>query len=269
MTYSKLLKELFAGISLDAGDLLFLEIFQIKYLPDRIPKKEFSVLLRGNPLIHQFMVTKYPPIKNFIDTVFNEYKPVHDEKTIEELSQELLWEIADLIVYNKYPELYDEKVKLNWNSNDISSITSLEGKTVIDVGAGSGRFAFEIAKLAKTVFAVEPVTGLRRFIREKAAREKVINLFALDGFLDSIPFPDDSMDILVTSNAIGWNLENELIEIERVLKPGGHAIHLLRSLDEMEENPFHSVLTSDTWNYAIIQIPEEKGMRLKYFKTIK
>ena len=39
MKYSKTLKELFIGITLNTEDLFLLETFQIKYLPDRVPKK--------------------------------------------------------------------------------------------------------------------------------------------------------------------------------------------------------------------------------------
>ena len=42
MKYYSMLKQLFDGIDLNAEDLLHLESFQIQYLPDRVPQKEFS-----------------------------------------------------------------------------------------------------------------------------------------------------------------------------------------------------------------------------------
>jgi SAM-dependent methyltransferase len=187
MKYSKTLKKLFAGITLNVEDLLLLETFQIKNLPDRVPKKEFSVLLRANPVIHRYLISKYPPIENFINTILKENKPVNNKSIIEKYCQELLWEIADLIVYNKYPEVYDVKVEFTWDLDEIIQAKSLEGKVVIDAGAGTGRLAFLAAQFADTVFAVEPVTSLRRFIKDKASKENVKNLFVVDGFLDSIP----------------------------------------------------------------------------------
>ena len=169
MKYSKTLKKLFAGITLNIEDLLLLETFQIKYLPDRVPKKEFAVLLRANPIVHRYLISKYPPIEDFINAVLKENKPIRNKNTIEEYCQELLWEIAELIVYNKFPEIYDSNVELNWDINEIIPTKSLKGKVVIDVGAGTGKLAFRLAQFADTVFAVEPVNSFRRFIRDKTS----------------------------------------------------------------------------------------------------
>ena len=93
------------------------------------------------------------------------------------------------------------------------------------------------------------------------------NLFVMDGTLDSIPLPDDSLDVLITSNAIGWNLNGELNEIERVVKPGGYTIHLLHS-EPHQENPFHEVLTSAPWSYEDIQKRSESSLKIIYYKTV-
>ncbi|MCD4789016.1 MAG: class I SAM-dependent methyltransferase [Bacteroidales bacterium] len=269
MKYSKTLKELFAGITLNAEDLLFLETFQIKYLPDRVPQKEFSVLLRANPIIHRYLISKYPPIEIFINTILKENVPINNKNIIEEYCQELLWEIADLIAYNKYPEVYDAKVEFTWELNEIIPGKSLKGKIVIDAGAGTGKLAFRVAKYARTIYAVEPASSFRSFIRDKVKKNKVKNLYTIDGFLDSIPLPDNSADVLMTSNAIGWNLEDELIEIERVLKPGAIAIHLIRNSDPNTENPFHDILISPAWKYVCTKFQDTGRLKLKYSKTIK
>jgi ubiquinone/menaquinone biosynthesis C-methylase UbiE len=120
------------------------------------------------------------------------------------------------------------------------------------------------SKTLKKLFAVEAATSLRRFIRDKAAKENVKNLFVVDGFLDSIPLPDNSADVLMTSNAIGWNLEDELREIERVLKPNAHAIHLIRNPDKKAENPFHDFLISPEWKYVCTKYQDTTGLKLKY-----
>jgi len=93
------------------------------------------------------------------------------------------------------------------------------------------------------------------------------NLFVMDGTLDSIPLPGHSLDVLITSNAIGWNLVEELEEIERVVKPGGHAIHLLMA-DKQQENTFHEILVSAPWNYSCIQEEDQEKKKLRYIKMI-
>lgn len=269
MKYSESLKNSFPKIDLKVEDLYFLESFQVSYLPDRVPQLEFAVLLHSYPKVKQFLISKYSPIEGFIQLILKKYKPLNNQILIDEYCQELLWEIADLIIYNKYPDIYDANINLRWELNEILPVKSLEGKTVIDAGAGSGRIAFLVATYAKTVFAVEPVSSFRSFIREKANNGKVKNLYAIDGFLNSIQLPDSTADVLITSNAIGWNLEDELFEIERVLKPGGQAIHLLCTHDEKTENRFHDRLISIDWNYDCFQYSETDGLKLKYSKTIK
>jgi len=269
MSYAKMLKELFQGVTLNVEDLLFLESFQIKYLPDRVPKQEFAVLLRANPIIHRYFISMCPSINAFIDEILAE-QITNNNRTIDENCNELLWEIGDLIVYNKYPEVYDANIKFVWDIDEIISTQLLKGKVAVDVGAGPGKLALEIAKYAATVFAVEPVRGFRQFIKEKASRENVKNLFTADGFLDSIPFPDNSVDVLMTSEAIGWNLVDELREVERIVKPNGYVIHLFKNADADVEagKKFHNLLTSSEYNYECKRFQDTSRSKLKYHKTM-
>ena len=268
MKYYSTLKQLFKGIELNAEDLLHLEPFQIKCLPDRVPKKEFSTLLREYPFVKRFLISKYPPIKGFINVILKENLEIKNRDLINKHFDKVLWEIADLIVYNKHPDIYDDKANFTWDISEIISLELLKDKIVADVGAGSGALAFLLAKHVKTVYAIEPITGFRNFIRKKANKEKCRNIYAIDGFLDSIPLPENSFDILFTSNAIGWNLEKELREIERVVKPNGQAIHIMRTSDNETENPFHKRLISSDWNYDLYKYPSADGLKLKYTKTI-
>ncbi len=267
MAYSQMLRELFPEINLQAEDLLLLETFQIKYLPDRVAPREFATLLREYPVLHRFLVNKYPPIDVFLNGFMEKYKPVVDKRLIREHCQEALWEIGDLIIYNKHPELFDQNTGIHWDITEITTISKLDGKTVADVGAGSGRIAFLVAPFAQTVFAVEPLGSFRSFMKKKALKQGVKNLFVMDGTLDFLPLPEDSLDVLVTSNAIGWNLEKELHEIERVVKPGGSVIHLLHS-DPRQEHPYHETLISAPWDYQCIREMIDQRMKIKYHKTL-
>ncbi len=268
MTYSQKLQKLFPEIVLHPEDLLLLETFQIKYLPERVAVKEFATLLATYPVVHRFLLVKYPPIASFLSQILKENPAIKNQAYIKEHCHEALWEIADLIIYNKCPERFDTQAPIKWEIAEINAITSLNGKVVADVGAGSGRIAFLVAPVAQTVFALEPLSSFRSFMKEKAGEKGVKNLYIMDGTLDSIPLPDHTLDVLITSNAIGWNLNEELMEIERVIKPGGHAIHLLQS-NEQVANPFHEKLISSPWNYSSLEDNDEMKMKLRYFKKIK
>ena len=123
-----------------------------------------------------------------------------------------------------------------------------------------------LAPLVHTVFAVEPVTSLRSFMKKKAAEKGLDNLYVMDGTLDYLPLPDKSLDVLITSNAIGWNLLEELKEITRVVQAGGHAIHLLQA-DEKDKNSLHKTLTASPWNYTCLQEKDGNRIRLRYFSV--
>ena len=185
---------------------------------------------------------------------------------LDEYTDRLIWEIADLIIYNKDPSLYDDRSMVKWEYNDITSVTSLKDKIVIDAGAGTGRLSFTVVDDAKTVFAVEPCANMRRFIRKKAANNNITNLFVIDGYLHEIPLPKGFADVLITSNAIGWKLEDECKEIQRVIKTGGHEIHLTSS--PHTDNPIKQKLTKKELRYNFSEYITNGVIIGKYWKQV-
>lgn len=267
MAYESMLREMFQGVDLGLEDLYLLEGFQIGYLPERVPHREFAAVLWENASIKQFLVVKHPPIASFIEDVMARHGPAANQQDFDAYSDRLLWEIADQFIYAKYPEVYDEKARVDWRFDAVTANVPLEHKVVIDAGAGTGLVAFAAAQTARLVFAVEPGPGLRQFIREKAARTGTTNLFAIDGFLHAIPLPEGFADVLITARAIGWHLEDELQEIERVVKKGGYALHLGASEDSAG-SPLHRRLTSPEWQYTCSQYEDGQGRKLQYWKQI-
>ena len=268
MTYASTLRDMFRGVDLDIEDIYLLESYQIAYLPNRVPQREFAAVLWAEDSIKRFLIAKHPPISNFVDDVMTRHGPAVNQQELDTFGDKLVWEIADQIVYCKRPDVYDERVDRDWILDEVTSIVSLDNKVVIDAGAGSGQVAFACAETADQVFAVEPNTRLRRFIREKVVRTGATNLYAIDGFLHMIPLPDGYADVLITSNAIGWQLEDKLREIERVVKAGGHAIHLISSARDPVDTPLHHVLTSVKWRYEFTRTEEPDSWKIKYRKQI-
>ncbi|MBN2602663.1 MAG: class I SAM-dependent methyltransferase [Candidatus Thermoplasmatota archaeon] len=266
MKYEMRLKKLFHGVELKVEDLFLLESFQIETLQSRVPKKEFSAVLFANPIIKSFLINKHPPIAEYIKKVQDKYGPAKDEKELLVFSDRVIWEIAELIIYNKYPDVYDTRAIFQWSLKDITSVVSLKDKIIIDAGAGTGRVSFKAGKDADIVFAVEPCASLRNFIRKKAKENKITNLFVIDGFLNEIPLPNNFADVLITSNAIGWKLDDELKEVERVVKTGGYVIHLTCSQDT--DDPLKHKLIKPELKYNFSEYKENKFTIRKYWKKI-
>lgn len=254
---------MFPGVMLEPRDLYLLEPFQIGYLEGWVIEADLAELLRGYPWIGTFMEVRYPPVAGFLRRVLDENGP--GEGSIDRL----LWTIADMLVYGKCPEVYDSLEFHGWDFSEVTSIVSLEGLRVIDAGAGTGRVAFQAAEEAAEVWAVEPVGRLRDFMRERMIENNIRNVHVVDGFLHRLPFPDDFADLLITSHALGWNLEEELPEMERVVRMGGHVIHCPGTPLSGGDSREHLSLVSCEWGYRHSVYHESDGDKRKYWKEVR
>lgn len=91
------------------------------------------------------------------------------------------------------------------------------GSTVLDLGAGTGKFTPRLLATGARVVAVEPVAAMREKLHASYGHVQ-----ALDGRADAIPLPDASLHAVVCAQSFHWFATPEaLAEIRRVLKPGG------------------------------------------------
>ncbi|AEA68222.1 Conserved hypothetical protein [Pseudomonas brassicacearum subsp. brassicacearum NFM421] len=89
--------------------------------------------------------------------------------------------------------------------------------TVIDLGAGTGKFTRLLDSLDIDVIAVEPVRAMRVEFAKHLPDTRI-----LAGTAESIPLEDRAADALICAQAFHWFAnETTLREIHRVLKPGG------------------------------------------------
>jgi SAM-dependent methyltransferase len=103
------------------------------------------------------------------------------------------------------------------------------GRTVVDLGAGTGKLSRLLAETGARVVAVEPVEEMRRFL------ETVRGVEAVDGTAEALPFPDASADAFTVAQAFHWFEPAEaLAEIHRVLRPGSALAFLWNRLDEAD-----------------------------------
>ena len=268
MTAADTFRRMFQGASLEVEDLFLLESFQIGYWPGWVPERELAAVLWADPALRRFLLKKHPPIAGLVERVLAQFGPAADEQELAAFGDELVWTIADLLVYNKCPEVYDALEFHNWDFAEVTAITGLAGKRVVDAGAGTGRVALDAAHYAGEVYAVEPVGRLRQFIRDKATQAGLSTLFVLDGFSHAIPLPDAFADLLITSHSLGWQLEDELREFERVVKPGGHIIHCPGTAETQGEAEQHRRLISGKWDYRFARYQEADGWKRKYWKQV-
>jgi ubiquinone/menaquinone biosynthesis C-methylase UbiE len=91
------------------------------------------------------------------------------------------------------------------------------GRTVVDVGAGTGKLTRDLVPTGARVVAVEPLTAMRDQLAAAAPGAEV-----LAGSAEDLPLPDGSADAVVAASAFHWfETERALREMHRVLVPGG------------------------------------------------
>lgn len=249
---------------LSINHFLLLERVQLSWMPGWLPETELAVVLRAHPHIDWFMRHKCPAIAPWLDRVL-ETHPAAPDADLRSAELTLLNEINDLLVYAIDPAIYERLPFTAWDDRELTSLADFNGKIVLDIGAGPGRLTFAVAGLAKTVFAVEPVDNLRRFIREKAAAHGLRNVFAVDGLLTAIPFPDDFADIVMGGHVFGDDPASEIAELERVTRPGGTVVLMPGNVDT--DNAEHAALLAAGYQWAVFVEPPADRVR-KYWKTL-
>ncbi len=272
---------------IDVSDLSFnvillLEREQLAWLPGWLPEPELALALKANPAVEWYLRHKNPDLNPWVDKVMSNLTPEvsqdrspsptgrdeskQSEDGVRAAEETILRSINDLVVYAVNPQIYADMPFLGWDSTELSGLTDFQGKTVVDVGSGTGRLAFIAAEAgAQAVFAVEPVGNLRVFIKDEARKRNLNNVFTMDGLITELPFPDDFSDILMGGHVFGDNPEAEHAEMVRVAKPGGMVI-LCPGNNDKDEG-WHEFLIQQGFAWSRFEEPGD-GIKRKYWKTV-
>jgi ubiquinone/menaquinone biosynthesis C-methylase UbiE len=107
------------------------------------------------------------------------------------------------------------------------------GMQVLDLGCGRGEIVRHCARLGADVFGMDYAAVAVRMTRDlmaeaMAADHLTGNVGLAQGDAKHLPFPDDSFDRVlmfdVVEHLYPWELHHSLLEIRRILKPGGRLI---------------------------------------------
>ncbi len=250
--------------------LLLLERVQLSWFPGWLPEPEMALALQANPLVAWYLRHKCPQITPWLDQIYaaHAFSGAGAGPTFQEVytaEQSVLQAINDLLVYAIDPAVYDDLPFLAWDDHELTDLVDFSGKTVIDVGSGTGRLAFTVAPFAKVVFAVEPVENLRHYLKTKSDNLGYHNLYPLDGLITEIPFPDGFAGVTMAGHVFGDQPDCELRELERVTQAGGMVI-LCPGTSEKEQLA-HQFLASHDYHWSRFEEPGD-GWKRKYWKTL-
>ncbi|OAA31591.1 hypothetical protein AT15_05820 [Kosmotoga arenicorallina S304] len=219
--------------------------------------------LAANPAMKWYFCNLVPERREFFENITEGKNPSQKEARKAEIA--VMEAINDWIVYIFKPERYDELEFLKWDDSELTSIVDFSGKRVLDIGAGTGRLTFVATRKARVVYALEPVTNLRRYLKEKALKLGVNNLYVCDSVLTDIPFENAFFDVTMGGHVFGDEPEKEYSEMLRVTKPGGQVV--LFPGNNNKDNEIHEFLVSQNFSWKIFEEPGD-GFKRAYWKRI-
>jgi SAM-dependent methyltransferase len=250
------------------NSLLLLEQAQLNWFPGWLPEAELAIALQANPVVEWYLRHKCPEIVTWLNQVISAHTPPTPlpDFQVRQAELKVLGQINDLLVYAIDPAIYDAQPFLGWDSNELRQLADFSGKLVIDIGSGTGRLAFIAAESSAVVFAVEPVSNLRQYIKQKARLKNLTNIYPVDGLITDLPFPSGFADITMGGHVFGDHPQAEYFEMRRVTKSGGMII--LCPGSSMEETRAHEYLVSEGFRWSTFEEPVE-GPKRKYWKVIE
>jgi ubiquinone/menaquinone biosynthesis C-methylase UbiE len=146
--------------------------------------------------------------------------------------------------YDKIARLYDLTFKLNGYGRSLDQyfarypLPVRRGARILDAGCGTGlltlallrNIRFSVDIIALDLSATSIVEANKAVLQGNGRTPSMIrnsNVNFTQGNVLSLPFSDDSFDLVVTSGALEYvPLQDGLTELARVIAPGGHLLHL-------------------------------------------
>jgi ubiquinone/menaquinone biosynthesis C-methylase UbiE len=176
--------------------------------------------------------------------------------------------------YDKIAAFYDLTFKLNGYGKSLDQYFDLcplpvsQGARILDAGCGTGLLT--LALLRNLKFPVDitaldlsttSISAAQKAVDESPGRRRDVTF--TEGNLLSLPFANDSLDLVVTSGALEYvPLGEGMAELSRVIAPGGHLLHIpcrpsiattvLEILFRFKKHPRKSILTETEKHFRIV-----------------
>jgi arsenite methyltransferase len=134
---------------------------------------------------------------------------------------------SNLYDENQTGEIPEEAVLASLGCGNPTALAKLNvGETVLDLGSGGG---IDVLLSARRVgptgkaYGLDMTDEMLALAHENQRKAGVVNVEFLKGEIESIPLPDNSVDVVISNCVINLSVDKEKVlrEAFRVLKPGG------------------------------------------------
>jgi ubiquinone/menaquinone biosynthesis C-methylase UbiE len=140
--------------------------------------------------------------------------------------------------YDRIARVYDLTFKVNGYGRSLDQYFAAHplpvsrGAKILDAGCGTGLLTLALLRSLRFPVCITAldlsqtsVVAARKSLYYSSGRKRDVTF--TQGNLLSLPFADESLDLVVTSGALEYvPLEEGLTELARVIAPGGHLLHL-------------------------------------------
>ncbi|WP_040949481.1 class I SAM-dependent methyltransferase [Gorillibacterium massiliense] len=184
-----------------------------------------GIALKYNPTVAWYFAQRSPESKPSIDDMVAAAPSDLPPDEVRKAEVFVIRAMETSVVY-AYPDIMQRNCDYiyDWDKNLLFELADFTDKLVLDVGSGTGRLAFAAAEKARRVYASEPTDMLREYMRDKIIRENIPNVTVVDGTVQTIPYEDDTFDIVMSGHVVGDDYDREIAELTRVVKDGGWII---------------------------------------------
>jgi demethylmenaquinone methyltransferase / 2-methoxy-6-polyprenyl-1,4-benzoquinol methylase len=117
----------------------------------------------------------------------------------------------------------------SWRRKAIARLRPLNPKRILDVATGTGDLAIAALKLnPDEVVGIDLSENMLSVGRTKLTKKGIENISLMQGDSENLPFEDNEFDAITVGFGVRnyENLEKGLLEMKRVLRPGGKLVVL-------------------------------------------
>lgn len=147
------------------------------------------------------------------------------QDTVARARRRVLRQLFWPLVYWLRPDDYEALIGGEEISRRVLDELDIDGRTICDIGAGTGRFALMAAPRARRVIAVDGVPMLLERLEQKARRLGLTNIETHRAPFAALPLPNASVDLAVACSAFttrGTHGGDAAVdEAERIVRPDG------------------------------------------------
>jgi ubiquinone/menaquinone biosynthesis C-methylase UbiE len=140
-------------------------------------------------------------------------------------------------IFEAKAEFFDRVQQTSWDrnlTNNLASFLDLGNEVrLLDVGAGPGLLVRSVASRVKEAVGVDSNPALVRLAQKYAQQEGLKNTSFQKADYLSLPFPDESFDIVVSSGEVPAQVSDPkkaISEMARVTRPGGNVAIVVPSV---------------------------------------